>query len=109
MAMFIPNKYRIHIKDVRLMELPGLMDLSFIIGKGWVEKKGGGGSTKHLRGLFCEFCDLRGGSMKHKRQYIKGGLQKKNAEYCVGKIMKTPSMDKECMGGSAKKNQSKDK
>ncbi len=28
----------------------------------------GGGSTK-------KFCDLRGGSMKNKRQYLKGGLQ----------------------------------
>ena len=30
-----------------------------------------------LGGVYERICDLRGGSMKNKRQYLKGGLQKK--------------------------------
>ena len=42
-----------------------------------------GGSTKDLqgvRGVYKKICDLRGGSMKNKRQYLNGGSTKDNRE-----------------------------
>ena len=37
------------------------------------------GPMRKIYGVYKNFCDLRGGYVKNKRQYLKGGLQKKIA------------------------------
>ncbi len=47
----------------------------------------GGGLQKIyevLGEVYEKFCDHRGGSMKNKRQYLKGGLQKKTTKSAKG-------------------------
>ncbi len=55
-----------------------------LLSEGGMGRKWGGLRKIYgvLRGVYEKFCDLRGGSMKNKRQYLKGGLQNKIPKRC---------------------------